>query len=64
MGSRIPSTIRKEVIREWLDGLTREKIASKNQIGAATAPSSVNVDKPILISIFYGKLQLISEETA
>ena len=42
MGSRIPSTIRKEVIRDWLDGLTREKIASKNQIGAATVSSIIS----------------------
>ena len=35
-GSKIPSTIRKEVIREWLDGLTRNGIANKNQIGAGT----------------------------
>jgi regulator of replication initiation timing len=42
LGARIPSTIRKEVIRDWLNGLTREEIANKNQIGAGTVSSIVN----------------------
>lgn len=36
MGSKIPSTIRRQVIREWLEGIPRGQIAEKNQIGAAT----------------------------
>ncbi|MGH9975474.1 MAG: hypothetical protein ACRD8Z_06520, partial [Nitrososphaeraceae archaeon] len=42
MGGKIPSTIRKKVYKEWLEGYTRDQIAKMNQIGAATVSAIVN----------------------
>jgi hypothetical protein len=36
MGGRIPRNIKTTVIRHWLNGLTREEIAKRNDIGAGT----------------------------
>jgi hypothetical protein len=36
MGSRIPDPIRKRVLRQWFQGLSRNHIAIENQIGAGT----------------------------
>jgi hypothetical protein len=36
MGGIIPRNIKEKVIRQWLDGLTRESIAKENDIGAGT----------------------------
>jgi hypothetical protein len=43
LGGKIPSTIRKQVIKEWLQGIPRNRIAEKNQIGTGTV--SVIVDE-------------------
>jgi hypothetical protein len=34
MGGKIPRNIKVKVIRQWLDGRTRERIAKKEDIGA------------------------------
>ena len=36
MGERLPLTIRRQVIKQWLDGHSRDKIAKDNDIGAGT----------------------------
>jgi hypothetical protein len=36
MGGKIPSTIRRQVITQWLYGFSRDQIAKGNQIGAGT----------------------------
>jgi hypothetical protein len=36
MGGRIPELIRRNVFRQWLDGLPRKQIARDNQIGTGT----------------------------
>jgi hypothetical protein len=36
MGGNVPRNIKEEVIRQWLDGLTRERIAKENHIGTGT----------------------------
>jgi hypothetical protein len=36
LGGKIPRNIKVKVIRQWLDGLTRERIAKKEDIGAGT----------------------------
>lgn len=36
MGGRIPELIRRNVFRQWLDGLPRQQIARDNQIGTGT----------------------------
>ncbi len=36
MGARIPETIRKQVLVEWLAGITRDQIANNNKIGTGT----------------------------
>ena len=33
MGNRIPNQIKTKVLREWLQGISRDKIASDNNIG-------------------------------
>lgn len=42
MGAKIPSTIRKQVIRDWREGIPRGQIAEKNQIGAATVSTIIS----------------------
>jgi hypothetical protein len=36
MGGKIPKTITKRVITQWLYGFSRDQIAKDNQIGAGT----------------------------
>jgi|RhiMetdeSRZDD1v2_1073273.scaffolds.fasta_scaffold3869792_1 hypothetical protein len=36
MGGKIPNTIRRQVITQWLYGFSRDQIAKANQIGAGT----------------------------
>jgi hypothetical protein len=42
LGGKIPSTIRRQVFKEWVEGYTRDQIAKRNQIGAATVSAIVN----------------------
>jgi hypothetical protein len=41
MGGIIPRNIKEKVIRQWLDGLTRESIAKENDIGAGTVTAII-----------------------
>lgn len=41
MGGKIPRNIKIKVIRQWLDGLTRERIAKKEDIGAGTVTAII-----------------------
>ncbi|HEY9386208.1 MAG TPA: hypothetical protein VIP70_04160 [Nitrososphaeraceae archaeon] len=41
MGVRIPNTIVREVIRQWLQGASRDQIANDNQIGAGTVSAII-----------------------
>jgi hypothetical protein len=41
MGGRIPRNIKVKVIRQWLDGLTRETIRKKDDIAAGTVTSII-----------------------
>jgi hypothetical protein len=34
LGGKIPKNLKEKVIHQWLDGLTRESIAKKSDIGA------------------------------
>jgi hypothetical protein len=36
MGGKIPESIRRKVLRQWLEGYTRLQIARDNQIGTGT----------------------------
>ena len=36
MGGKISRTIKEKVIRQWLDGLTRERIVKESDVGAGT----------------------------
>ena len=36
MGPRIPDPIRKRVAQQWVEGVSRDKIAKDNQIGTGT----------------------------
>jgi hypothetical protein len=36
MGGRIPHSLKKTVIKEWLQGLSRDTISSNNAIGGGT----------------------------
>lgn len=36
MGARIPSPIKVEVIKKWLQGKSRDQVASESHIGAGT----------------------------
>jgi hypothetical protein len=41
MGGKIPRNLKEKVIRQWLDGLTRERIRKKDDIGAGTVTSII-----------------------
>jgi chromosome segregation ATPase len=41
LGGKIPRNIKVKVIRQWLDGLTRERIAKKEDIGAGTVTAII-----------------------
>jgi hypothetical protein len=41
LGGKIPKNIKGRVIRHWLDGLTRENIAKKDDIGAGTVTAII-----------------------
>jgi hypothetical protein len=41
LGGRIPKHIKAEVIRQWLDGLTRENIAKEDDIGTGTVTTII-----------------------
>jgi hypothetical protein len=45
MGGMIPRTIREKVIGQWIQGLTREKIAKENGIGVGTVTAIINEAK-------------------
>ena len=36
MGPRIPDPIRKRVAQQWIEGISRDKIAKENQVGTGT----------------------------
>ena len=42
MGGKIPKNIKEKVISQWLQGLTREKIAKENDIGTGTVSAIIN----------------------
>ena len=41
MGGKIPKNIKEKVISQWLQGLTREKIAKENDIGTGTVSAII-----------------------
>lgn len=41
MGGKIPKNIKEKVIRQWLQGWTRERIARENDIGAGTVTAII-----------------------
>jgi transcriptional regulator with XRE-family HTH domain len=41
MGARIPRSIREQVIKQWLEGISRDRIAKDNGIGAGTVSSII-----------------------
>jgi chromosome segregation ATPase len=41
LGGKIPRNIKEKVIRQWTDGLTRENIAKKHDIGAGTVTAII-----------------------
>ena len=42
LGSKIPNVLREKVITEWLQGLSRDKIAENNDIGDGTVTEIIN----------------------
>ena len=42
MGSRIPKVVREKVLTEWLQGVSRDKIAENNDVGRGTVTEIVN----------------------
>lgn len=45
MGGKIPESIRRQVLRQWLEGLTRLQIARDNQIGTGTVSEIIKETK-------------------
>jgi transposase len=42
MGAKIPSPIKAEIIRKWLQGISRDQIANEAQIGTGTVSGIIN----------------------
>lgn len=42
MPTAIHNSVKTNVIKQWLDGETRDKIAANNQIGAGTVSDIIN----------------------
>jgi len=42
MGRKIPEPIRIEIIRQWLQGKSRDLIATENNIGTGTVSEIIN----------------------
>lgn len=42
MGTKVPKIIREKVLTEWLQGVTRDKIAENNDIGDGTVTEIIN----------------------
>ncbi len=45
MGGKIPEPIRRNVLREWVEGLPRRQIARDNQIGTGTVSEIIKTIK-------------------
>jgi DNA-binding CsgD family transcriptional regulator len=41
MGAKIPKPIREQVIKQWLQGMSRDEIAKYNDIGAGTVSAII-----------------------
>ena len=41
LGGKIPRNIKEKVIRQWLNGLTRESIIKEDDIGAGTVTAII-----------------------
>jgi hypothetical protein len=41
MRPKIPEPVRRNVIREWLHGLSRDEVAKNNDIGAGTVSAII-----------------------
>jgi transposase len=41
MGERVPLVIRRQVIKQWLNGHSRDQIAKDNDIGAGTVTTII-----------------------
>jgi hypothetical protein len=42
LGGQIPKNIKEKIIRQWLEGRTRETIAKENDIGTGTVSAIIN----------------------
>ena len=55
MGGKIPREIKERVIREWLQGIKREKIAENNDLAAG---SITNIVKDASLQVEYHDMEL------
>ena len=51
MGAKIPKSIRERVIKQWLQGTSRDQIAKDNDIGAGTVSSIIKDTKQDIVDI-------------
>jgi DNA-directed RNA polymerase specialized sigma24 family protein len=51
--SRIPKSIRERVIKQWLQGMSRDQIAKDNDIGAGTVSSIIKDTKQEIQTLTY-----------
>ncbi len=45
MGIKTPHSVKVKVIKEWIQGISRDQIASNNEIGAGTVTSIIQQTK-------------------
>ena len=60
MPTAIENEIKTNVIKQWLDGETRDKIASDNQIGAGTVSGIINEFKKGIDALEYESIRELS----
>jgi hypothetical protein len=60
MPAAIDNSVKRDVIKQWLDGETRDKIASDNQIGAGTVSGIINEFKKGIDALEYESVRELS----
>ena len=60
MPRAIENEIKTNVIRQWLDGETRDKIATDNQIGSGTVSGIINEFKKEIDALEYESVRIIN----
>jgi hypothetical protein len=51
MGSRVPPRLKKKILQEWLQGISRDRIALNNKISTGTVTNIIKQSKAAVLDI-------------